>query len=254
MATHLVHLLIADTVCRAMKLENRSEYLFGTMAPDSGKQIPGELYSFDPPKELTHFIVKNGKPHNIKDLHFLKKYPYLNATGKIDDFRLGYFHHLVTDNLWSDIVNLPTKKKYKDRYSADREEYWKRVKMDWYGAEVSMAAHRGRDIFFDCLPDETSRGMRVSESSVPFIDAVKMINHIRHLRTEYESRLSPENLEAIGNHAFVYWNHELSEKFITRASEYLCSITSRILGIEYSEDSILEISPCVMDLITDGTL
>lgn len=69
------------------------EFLLGTIAPDVNKNSKT-------PKELTHFMVKREDgEHDMFPKRFLEKYgPTLT------EFELGYYLHLISDNLWLNTV------------------------------------------------------------------------------------------------------------------------------------------------------
>ena len=77
-------------------------FTLGNVAPDSG--IPDKNWEhFDPPPKVTHFQPEDNSLYRCADLEFFRAYvlPDENLLSKEDfSIRLGYFFHLVTDNLW----------------------------------------------------------------------------------------------------------------------------------------------------------
>lgn len=90
MASAIIHLAIAKKLLDYIKVENKKDYLLGSIAPDISKQIGSSKVS-------SHFLIKT-KPDVPNIQMFINKYPnFIN-----NSFDLGYFVHLYTDKLWFD--------------------------------------------------------------------------------------------------------------------------------------------------------
>ena len=114
MATWIVHLRLAERLLSMIPGLDPSNFAIGNIAPDSG--IPDENWeTFDPPAELLHFQYKNSPLWTIADLDFYRAH-LQNALSKSEDkeqfsFLLGYFFHLITDNIWDNKIGKPIKKR-----------------------------------------------------------------------------------------------------------------------------------------------
>lgn len=85
MASRIMHISIATKVCSKLELD-KNRFLLGSIAPDA--HLPSKQF-----KLISHFASKGNGPDGRA---FLDKYKnYLN-----DSFYLGYYCHLVADNLW----------------------------------------------------------------------------------------------------------------------------------------------------------
>lgn len=126
MATWLAHLRVADRLLDKFGFPPH-EFLAGNVAPDCGEPVPG---GFDPPKEITHW-TDSGKAHCDYE-RFRRELLSQNTDPKERVFLTGYFCHLMADVLWVKLINEPTKQRFKALYTADREEYYRRVKPEWY--------------------------------------------------------------------------------------------------------------------------
>ena len=88
MASAIIHLAVAKKLLDYIKVENKKDYLLGSIAPDISKQIGSSKVS-------SHFLI-NTKPDVPNIQMFIDKYPnFIN-----NSFDLGYFVHLYTDKWW----------------------------------------------------------------------------------------------------------------------------------------------------------
>ncbi|MGA9349697.1 MAG: zinc dependent phospholipase C family protein [Anaerolineae bacterium] len=138
MATWIVHLRLAENLLELIEGLDAGEFAIGNIAPDSG--IPDENWeNFTPPPEVSHFA---GPPdeagwQDITDLEFYRR--YLARSCPSDNqgrfsFLLGYFFHLVTDNLWNNHIGRPTKARFAAEFEAAPKFVWE-IKGDWYGLD-----------------------------------------------------------------------------------------------------------------------
>lgn len=126
LATWLAHLRVADRLLNEFGFSPR-EFLAGNLAPDCGEPVPG---GFDPPKEITHW-TDSGKGHCDYE-RFRREILAPEQDGNNRTFLIGYFCHLMADVLWVRLINDPTKERFRELYTSDREEYYRRVKPEWY--------------------------------------------------------------------------------------------------------------------------
>ncbi|MCB9135460.1 MAG: zinc dependent phospholipase C family protein [Anaerolineales bacterium] len=135
MGTWICHLRIADKLLK--KIDNLDPEMFaiGNIAPDSG--IADEKWqTFTPPKHITHFGNED-ETWGIADLDFYRKYlkDVSHEDCKQFSFLLGYFFHLITDNLWAVEIWRPHKEKYADWFAKDVDDFVRETKRDWYGLD-----------------------------------------------------------------------------------------------------------------------
>ena len=125
MATWLAHLRIAELLVGQFGFDKGAFYA-GNIGADCG--LPS-ADGFQPPKEITHWAA-----HKSECDYMRFKTEYID--NETDPLRLsfywGYFAHLMTDCLWCSVINSPTKEKFSALYAADREEFYRLVKRDWY--------------------------------------------------------------------------------------------------------------------------
>lgn len=128
MAAWMVHFRVADGIIDYIKDVDAEKFIVGNIAPDCG-EVCEDGKSYRPSKHITHWKNPRGEKESLKDDFFLKY--ILNANMNSDkSFYLGYYIHLLTDELWKKNIYNPTKEKYLSEYS-DEAEFNRKVKADW---------------------------------------------------------------------------------------------------------------------------
>lgn len=150
MASWIVHLRVAEKLLEQIPGLDAAQFAIGNVAPDSG--VPDEKWeNFEPPPEITHFQHELGVDHIVSgDLLFYRE--YLGDVESVSDparfsFLLGYFFHLVTDNLWRINVFRPVREKYAKHFEDDPNFIWE-VKKDWYGLDFAHVRANPDGIFW----------------------------------------------------------------------------------------------------------
>lgn len=94
MGSRIMHLVIANKIADHFSIENKSSFLLGGVAPDAVA-----------PKEKSHFFIGdvNDYSRRIDFEHFLKKYSAIKQSYYI----LGYYTHLIADEIWLQGFYLP---------------------------------------------------------------------------------------------------------------------------------------------------
>ena len=129
MASWMIHLRIADKLLDKIPGLSPIEFIMGNMAPDSG--VPNEDWSsFSPSTAVSHYRVDNGQGKKIIEVNrYLDAYftPELRSTYTEQQyaFYLGYYTHLLTDTIWSELVARPVRKQFP-------QVSWEEIKEDWY--------------------------------------------------------------------------------------------------------------------------
>lgn len=172
MASWMIHLRVAQRLCRQLGAAPINEFVLGNIAPDSG--IPAEDGTgYVPEKSISHFYAwdQNGRKYIDEGL-FIRQYftPERRSayTKEEDSFYLGYLTHLLTDKIWGREIVLPAKERQKELYRSDPERFWDTIKTDWY------------DLDFMYL------------KSNPSFDAFRIYRGIKNLKNTYMS-IFPEN-------------------------------------------------------------
>ena len=118
LATWIVHLPVAQRLIDSRDDLDPACVAVGSVAPDSG--IPDEEWkTFDPPAHVTHFQAPESSRWPCADLAFYHEHivPALDpsADRQRASFLLGYFSHLVVDNLCQAEITAPTESQYADQ-------------------------------------------------------------------------------------------------------------------------------------------
>lgn len=136
MASWMIHLRIAEELCRRLSIRCREEFILGNIAPDSG--VPAaDGTGYAPVKAVSHFYEfdSDGKGR-ISDALFARRHftPELRVgyTDEEEAFYFGYLFHLITDKIWVRDIVLPVKEKYSDMLRDTPDAFWQMVKGDWY--------------------------------------------------------------------------------------------------------------------------
>jgi Zinc dependent phospholipase C len=100
-----MHLIIANQIAEKVLISDKSSFLIGGIAPDSVS-----------PKDLSHFYIGdvNDYSRSIAYEKFIEKYSGSSNT----EFILGYYTHLIADDLWLKGFYLPW---LKNRMENDKE-------------------------------------------------------------------------------------------------------------------------------------
>ena len=129
MASWMIHLRIADKLLDKIPGLSPIEFIMGNMAPDSG--VPNEDWSaFSPSTAVSHYRVDDGKGKKIIEVHryaenFFTPEHQKSYNNQQYSFYLGYYTHLLTDVLWSELVAWPVRKQFP-------QATWEEIKEDWY--------------------------------------------------------------------------------------------------------------------------
>ncbi|MFW9879577.1 MAG: zinc dependent phospholipase C family protein, partial [Candidatus Thorarchaeota archaeon] len=122
MATWGSHFRIAENILKKYMTLNRKSFAIGNVGPDCG--LPNKDWSvFTPSKEKSHFTIGDVSDFLeiqtdkfiLSDVKFYSKYlkdSDLFSPQSDRSFLLGYFIHLITDNLWNYYIMKPLKENY----------------------------------------------------------------------------------------------------------------------------------------------
>ncbi|MGM1046993.1 MAG: zinc dependent phospholipase C family protein [Bacillota bacterium] len=107
MGSRIMHLIIANRIAECLSIEDRTPFLLGSIAPDAVS-----------PKDLSHFFKGEVQDYSryIDYKGFLHKY----SSQVESHYILGYFTHLIADDIWLKGFNLPW---LKNRMEANKEIY-----------------------------------------------------------------------------------------------------------------------------------
>ncbi len=217
MGTWICHLRLAENLLDRIEGLDPGQFAVGSIAPDSG--IPDENWeNYNPPKSVSHFASLNGNPWRLADLDFYHRYLadiLPDANPARFSFLLGYFLHLVTDNLWRDEIWASTDAKWGDDF-AERQIFITEVKRDWYGLDfVYVRDHRDSlfwKVFLRCQYDRDA-------GALDFMPPEAVMERIEYIQTFYQR--TDERVQTACARPFIYLPKTRMDRFVAEATETL---------------------------------
>ena len=217
MAPWIAHLRLAEDLLQRISGLDPAYFAIGSVAPDSG--IPDENYeTFDPPVRISHFHAPQGSRYAIADLEFFRD-THVDALTTDNcrqefSFYLGYFFHLVTDNLWLEEIDKPTRARFKAQFKADPKFIWE-VKRDWYGLDLEFVRNNKESFFWTVFLDT-----QYDQDFLSYMPprAIKM--RIEGIKELYQ-RNDAEIEEWYGRRPDKYLSREEYDRFVTDNTQRL---------------------------------
>jgi len=215
----MAHLRIAENLLGSIPNLDSAQFAIGNLAPDAG--IPDESWEkFNPPPEITHFKRSDSVHKDIADLDFYRK--YLADIPPLDiprfSFRLGYFFHLITDNLWTIMVGKPTEERYRDQFTADKNFIWE-VKKDWYGLDQIYVREHA-----DCLFWRVFLDAQPDSADLDFLPPEALPRQLDYIKSFYQRRDREAKVDEMCARPFVYLSADEMDSFVEEASGRLGKI------------------------------
>lgn len=138
MASWIVHLRIAEDLLNRIPNLDPEQFGIGNIAPDSGV-ADEQFLNYDPPPKVTHYKPDGDAEEGLvsEDLSFYRDYlAAINSSVEPQKFSflLGYFFHLITDNLWAFHIYRPAKEKWLADFE-DKPAFIQAMRADWYGLD-----------------------------------------------------------------------------------------------------------------------
>ena len=142
MAGWIIHLRIAENLLNEIDGLDVEAFAIGNIAPDSGLPRP-DGQGFDPPKQQSHYQKAEpyGEYYLCGDALFYNAFLKDVASVPSDptySFLLGYWFHLITDNLWIFDVWRPIKRDYFDDQFPSAAAI-DDIKEDWHKHDLHYA-------------------------------------------------------------------------------------------------------------------
>jgi hypothetical protein len=218
MASWVVHFRVAETLLEQITGLDAEKFALGNVAPDSGK--PDERWEhFTPPTTVTHFLSSNGQHHDCADLQFFRQCVLpLRPISDLNlfSFRLGYFFHLITDNLWSIKIGRPMQEKYQSQFAADRDFIWE-VKKDWYGLDfLHLRDHK------DCIFWRVFCTAQPEHGGLDFLVPESLAWSVEHIQKYYQQ--TGEEIQKAYNRPYIYLSQAEADQFVREATNSLLRI------------------------------
>jgi len=213
LASWIVHLRVAESLLSKIDLLDDAWFAMGNIAPDSG--IPDEKWeNFDPPAHVLHFENQSSAAYDVADLDFYRQHLTQNQQKNTDpkkfSFLLGYFCHLVVDNLWSLRIGKPTQEKWASKFNADNGFIWE-VKRDWYGLDFIYVRDHPNSIFWRTFLD-----CKYSHDFLDFLPPEAVNQRISYIKELYQR--TDDRVQEAYKRPFIYLKQEGYNAFTDEAS------------------------------------
>lgn len=227
MASWIVHLRIAENLLTKIEGLDIPLFAIGNIAPDSG--IPDEKWEhFDPPTKVTHFEISDftadPEVFRTSDLAYYRQY-LLPLRGEADldaqrvSFLLGYFFHLLTDNLWVRGIARPTRARFATQFAADKDFIWE-VKEDWYGLDHNYVRDHPQSLFW-----RTFMQADYNRTDLDFLPAVAVQERIRYIKAYYSQ--PDERMARMIARPFIYLSQAEMDAFVEDATRLILAAYQR---------------------------
>ncbi len=225
MATWIVHLRIAKNLLEMIDGLDTEQFLIGNLGPDLNIQAE-DWETFKPPGDVTHFRNSSENKYWSSDLEFYNQYLSDLKWPAKDPLRysfiLGYFFHLLTDNLWHLEVGAPTEARYAEQFAADPDFIWE-VKRDWYGLDfIYLRDHPDAGFWIPFIDAE------YNQDYLEFFPPETMQEKLASIKSFYQRQ--DEKIYALIERDFIYLSEATMNAFIANTSARIYQINNYLWG------------------------
>lgn len=216
MATWIGHLRVAEALLDALPALDETAFALGSLAPDSG--VPNADWSeFDPPKAVTHFLRDGGGEDRIHDLEFYRD--YLSAIPMDDrprySYALGYFFHLLCDNLWIRLVWYTARAEAAMQFAEQGSKYIWTLKKDWYDLDFLYLRDHPDSLFWRALLPAPN-----PPAYLPFLTQAGVHQSLDHIRHQY----SHPGADMVLDRDYPYLNEATMSRYVGDATAAILNI------------------------------
>jgi len=220
MGTYISHLRNAEMIFPKIHDLDAEVFLLGNLAPDSG--VPNQDGTqFDPPREVTHWLEPGEGEGQIGDLEFYRRHlldPHLRSDRRRYSFLLGYFVHLVCDNLWSLWIVAALERDYRAMIEARGSQAWNAFKQDWYDLDRKYMRDHQEGRFWRVLVEAEEM-----PRYLPHFPAEATSEQVRYIRDIY---VNPEPGRPL-DRDYPYLNEASMDRYVRESSAVALEILSR---------------------------
>jgi hypothetical protein len=216
MGTWIAHLRIAEQLLNGLPTLDDVAFTLGNLGPDSG--LPNADWSeFDPPKEVTHFIREGTEEDRIHDLEFYQAYlqNLPSSDGSAHSYCLGYFVHLLCDNLWTRWVWRPAKQHYAAQFAEKGNTFVWELKKDWYDLDHKYLRDNRDCLFWRVLMPTPN-----PSTFLPFLPEYAIHHSLNHIRRFYSE---PDPILSL-DRSYPYLNERTMARYVSDAASAVSTI------------------------------
>jgi len=227
LASWIVHLRIAETLLSRIPNLDVAQFAIGNIAPDSG--VPDEKWeNFTPPPQITHFTIGD----KFTEWRHTDAIYFRDYVGNLDPvvepavyaLHLGYYFHLIIDNLWRKEIGLPTMQRWAAEFAADKDFIWE-VKRDWYGLDfIYLRDHP------DCLFWQVFIKVGAPQHRLGFLPAGAVERNVAYIQQYYQT-IDDEVLHRYGR-PYIYLSKAEMDTFVEQAAERCLTAWQRLTSMK----------------------
>jgi len=220
MASWMVHLRIADILLDKFEDLEKTDFIMGNIAPDSG--VPSEDWSYYvPSSKVSHFRDESKKIQLQPYLdRYFEKAVRKNYNTRQFSFYLGYLSHLITDILWQEQISDPCLKAHAAEALQDRNALVWKIKADWYDLDFLFLSRQPHFRVFEIYKNAV--GFRNTYMDIFAPDAFD--NRREYITGFYDKkRENPDR-------NYPYLTEHRMDRFVTEASEAVYNNILRLLS------------------------
>jgi hypothetical protein len=223
MGTWIAHIQIAENLWEKIPGLDAEQFVIGNIAPDSG--LPDENWeSFEPPKTITHYEGKEETKYFCLDLEFYRQFlqdiPWPNKDIMRFSFMLGYFFHLITDNLWGIKIWRPTKKRFLAQFGSETA-LSNEVKGDWYGLDFIHVRDHPKGFYWKIF-----MGSKYPQNYLEHFPDEAIPKQMAYIKEFYQRQ--DEEIQELYNRPYIYLSQAEMDLFIEETTTALLRIYNLI--------------------------
>jgi Zinc dependent phospholipase C len=215
MGTWICHLRVAEKLLESLPDLDETAFAFGNLAPDSG--VPNHDWTtFDPPKEVTHFLHRGEGENKIRDLEFYRAHLHSQAREDRKEFsyRLGYFVHLLVDRLWTRLLNPGMKLEAAQLFETMGAEAWWTLKEDWYDLDHRFVRGHRESLFWQTIAIQP-----VPDVILEIAPRVVLETQMTYIKDFY-ANAKPRHLER----TYPHLNEASMARFVNHSAEIILQV------------------------------
>lgn len=224
MATWITHLRIAENLLQQIPELDEVSFLYGNLAPDSG--LPNEDWTiYDPPKKVTHYLNEDNPEEDVRDLVFFRDCLMgmdIRKQNSDNCFKLGYYVHLLTDQLWWNKIGITMEAINQELFSShSRGEAIGMLKTDWYDLDHRyLRDHPGYAVWNKFFEAE------IPQIPLPFMPQKAFEIQMNYIK-EYYTTPDPDR---VLDRVYPYLNMKTLDRFIDETSAVIAKLLKMLLS------------------------
>jgi hypothetical protein len=134
--------------------------------------------------------------------------------------RLGYFFHLITDNLWYAQVGRPAWERWRADFQTE-SAFWNEIKSDWYGLDHAYVRAHPEALFWT-----TFVHCHYERDDLPFLPPQAIRRQLAYIQDWYRSE--DDEIRAMLVRPFVYLSPVQADAFVDIACEQLMRVFRKV--------------------------